>query len=119
MKKSFARDAAMQRKSAMLSKSKMAPVESEMGDEDSASIDRILMKRKGYSEGGVVANETTSTADESPNEFDDLVLDDNLEAHYAEDFNEHGNEALDKREEDDISRIMRQRKMRQRNPSPA
>lgn len=37
-----------------------------------------------YSKGGEVANDTGEgvAADEQPNEFDDLVLDDSLEGHY-------------------------------------
>lgn len=109
----------MQRKTARLAKSKSSAQDKEMNAEDTASIDRILSKRKNYSEGGVVANETTSVADESSNEFDDLVLDDKLEANYKSGFNEKGNAALESREEDDVSRIMKQRKMRQSNPKPA
>lgn len=60
-------------------------------------LDRIMSKRK-MSEGGVVSNSTEVVADELPNEFDDLALDDNLEAHYPEDMS---------------ARIARQRKLKQ------
>lgn len=66
-------------------------VENQEGDEDEGAgsgneihpmVMKIMMGRaKGYSKGGVVANEHQESADEMPNEFDDLPLDDHLEAH--------------------------------------
>lgn len=69
-------------------------------------VDRI-MKKRCYSEGGMVANESDQAeADEMPAEFDDLALDDHLEGHEhadgpGSDINQEG---------DMIDRIMRKRK---------
>lgn len=51
----------------------------EGGDVEGDHIDRILSKC--MSEGGVVSNEQGEHADEMPNEFDDMVLDDHLDFH--------------------------------------
>lgn len=80
--------------------------------------DDLVMKimKKRYSEGGQVANDVHQFEDESdPNQFDDLVLDDNLEADYAGS-NEHG----DEKEKDDgiVGKIMSKRR-KDRNPRPA
>lgn len=79
-------------------------------------VDRIMAKR--MSEGGVASNEPEESADEMPNEFDDLVLDDNLEADYV------GSEELgDEQESDDrsdiVSKILASRRKKDRNPRPA
>lgn len=87
MKKSFAYQAALKKKSGA----------TKAESDDSAMLERIMSKRK-MSEGGVVSNSTEVVADELPNEFDDLALDDNLEAHYPEDMS---------------ARIARQRKLKQ------
>ena len=61
----------------------------------------------GYSEGGMVANDTGTgaKADNMPNQFDDLVLRDKLEEHYT------GKNSGDEDNDNDIvSRIMRKRK---------
>lgn len=83
-------------------------------------VDKVMRKR--YSEGGKVANETETVADFEPNEFDDLALRDDLHSTYGEDDNSGdalGNKSEDERREDIVSRVMRQRSMKQRNPSPA
>ena len=83
-------------------------------------IDRIMAKH--YSMGGRVANDTDPLADTLPNEFDDLVLRDNLESTYGDDNNSgdasgNAQEMEDRR--DIVARIMRQRSMKQHNPRPA
>lgn len=83
--------------------------------EDADMIARIMHKRKEYSEGGVVANDVgVSEADEAPAEFDDLVLDDHLEADEPG-TNEHGDSRV---HDDAIDRIMLKRK-KDRMPRPA
>lgn len=93
--------------------------EGEDGEDDEDIIARILSKH--YSEGGQVANDTSPEADSKPNEFDDLVLRDDLEDHYTGENSgdELGNEELDSEDEDIISRIMRSRMKKDRNPSVA
>lgn len=97
-----------------------ADQEDEMAYAHGDIVDHILRKR--MSEGGRVANDTSPIADSRPNQFDDLVLRDDLESSYGEDDNS-GDALSNKREEEDrqdiISRIMRQRSMRERNPRPA
>lgn len=68
-------------------------------EEDADMIARILHKRKGYSDGGMVANDTPPIADDMPADFDDLALRDDLE-----DDSSAGNE-----EGDIISKVMRSR----------
>lgn len=103
----------------MSKRSKAHEGEQEVNElQDSPMLSRIMSKRQKMSEGGVVANQTTVEADELPAEFDDLVLDDNLEANYVGD-EELGSAQEDSDRTDMISRIMRQRKMRQSNPKPA
>lgn len=114
MKKSFARQASLEKKARSMSSTKDQSMESQ----DSQMLDRIMSKRKKMSDGGVASNETTVVADELPNEFDDLVLDDNLEANYVGD-TQLGSSQEDKDREDMVSRIARQRKMKQSNPKPA
>jgi hypothetical protein len=86
----------------------------EMEDDD--MVDRIMRKR--MSEGGRVANDDEVTADFEPNEFDDLVKDDHLEAHYPGS-EELGDEQEDMDRHDIVSRIMRSRMKKDRNPRPA
>jgi hypothetical protein len=89
------------------------------------SIDRIMGKRKKMSEGGMVANggddDLETMADGKPNNFDDLALRDDLESSYtgANSGDERGNAQEDMDRRDAVSRIMRQRKMKQSNPRPA
>lgn len=83
-------------------------------------VDRILQQR--YSKGGRVANETEELAGFAPNEFDDLVLRDDLESSYTgENSGDYiGNEGEDDRREDIVSRILRSlRKRPGHNPNPA
>lgn len=92
-------------------------------------VDRIMKKMSPdyssearYSEGGRVANETPITAGFKPNEFDDLVLRDNLESSYGDDDNSGdalGNKFEDERRDDIVSRIMSSRRKKDRNPRPA
>lgn len=91
--------------------------------EDSPTIKRIMKK---YSKGGMVANggddDANELADSDPAEFDDLALRDELESTYGNDNNSGdalGNARTDEDNHDTVSRIMRQRKMRQSNPKPA
>lgn len=103
----------------------------QMGEEDTGPmgayalggdiVDHIMKKRQMYSEGGKVANATPITAGFKPNEFDDLVLRDDLESS-SDGVNNGdylGNAQQDEDRADIVSRIMRQRSMKQRNPRPA
>jgi hypothetical protein len=87
---------------------------------DGGLIDRILSKRKKMSEGGRVANATPITAGFSPNEFDDLVLRDDLHSTYGQDDNAGdslGNAREDQDRHDIVKRIMKKRS--DRLPRPA
>ena len=93
--------------------------------EHGGMVDRIMNKRK-YSEGGMIANQEhgeddNEMADFSPNEFDDLVKDDELESSYtgANSGDELGNGRESEDERDTVSRIMRSRKLKDRMPRPA
>lgn len=94
-----------------------APQLYEFGEGD--RIGRIMEKR--YSKGGMVANETPPVVDSEPNEFDDLVLRDDLESSYtgANSGDEVGNAALDEDDNDMIVRIMRSRSKKDSMPRPA
>lgn len=89
-------------------------------EEDDDMIGQIMReKRKMYSEGGRVANQEHGQDDEdlagfSPNEFDDLVLDDDLDQHYtgANSGDEIGNAREDEDQDDMIRQIMREKKMK-------
>lgn len=87
-------------------------------EQDADMIARIMHKRKMYSEGGMVANETPPIADSEPAEFDDLVLDDHLEDNSGPG-NEHGDSDQDERDSDVISRVMKSRAKKDRMPRPA
>lgn len=92
--------------------------------DDMDMIGRIMHRRAAaMSEGGMIANEGDEGvgADEMPNEFDDMALDDHLEFHDtgANSGDELGNSELDHDESDIVSRIMRSRSKKDRNPSPA
>lgn len=84
-------------------------------------------KLKGLSEGGKVANQehgenNNELAGFSPNEFDDLVLRDDLESTYGDDDNSGdnlGNAQEDEDRKDIVSRIMASRKKKDRMPNPA
>lgn len=89
--------------------------EEEKGD----IISRIL--RKKYSEGGKVANEVEDVVDFEPNQFDDLVKDDDLEFSYTgkNSGDELGDEQEDQDRRDIIARIMKSRMKKDRMPRPA
>ena len=93
------------------------PVHAEDSGEEGI-VDRIM---KRFSKGGQVANETEPMADSMPNEFDDLVLDDDLEFHDtgANSGDELGDAQEDEDRKDIVSRIMASRKKKDRNPRPA
>lgn len=101
------------------------PKENEAANmEDADMIARIMHKRKMYSNGGQVSNDVgVDEADKLPAEYDDLVLrDDDMEdADYtgANSGDEKGNAAMDERDGDLISKIMRSRKKKDRMPRPA
>jgi hypothetical protein len=81
-------------------------------------VDRIMKKMSP----GQEANSTPPIADEMPAEYDDLVLDDNLESTYGDDDNSGdalGNAQEDEDRRDIVSRIMDSRKKKDRNPRPA
>lgn len=93
---------------------------------DGGMVDRVMKYRGGkmYSKGGQVANDVgVVEADKLPAEYDDLVLrDDDMEdADYtgANSGDEIGNEGEDERRSDIISRIMKSRAKKDRNPRPA
>lgn len=90
---------------------------SDMHDAD--MIARIMHKRKMYSEGGEAANDVgVSEADKDPAEFDDLVLDDNLEDDSGAG-NEHGDPEQAERDHDVIAKVLMSRKKKDRMPRPA
>lgn len=84
-------------------------------------VDRIMAKR--YSKGGMVANggedDFEDMADSKPNEFDYLALEDTLEPHIDEDFNEHGDEQEMMDRHDIVARIMKSRMKKDKMPRPA
>jgi hypothetical protein len=92
----------------------------DMLEDDDDIVDRIMRKGlKKMSEGGRVANEDHGEDDEyladfSPNEFDDLSLNDDLEPHYKED--DYGDDMGDDEEDDMVNRIMRKSRMKDRMP---
>ena len=87
-------------------------------------VDRIMRKSmKKMSEGGRVANQEhgpddDDLADFSPNEFDDLVLRDDLEQHYTGENSgdELGDEQEDADRHDIVSRVMRSQRLKDRMP---
>lgn len=90
--------------------------------EDMDMIKRIMAQH--FSKGGQVANDVgVAEADELPAEYDDLVLRDNdmSDADYtaANSGDEHGNAAMDERNDDLIARIMASRRKKDRLPRPA
>lgn len=88
-------------------------------DDEMDMVDRVMARR--MSKGGMVANEDKITAGFEPNEFDDMALRDDLEFSYTGE--NSGDELGDKQEdhdrEDIVSRVMRSRKKKDRNPRPA
>lgn len=103
--------------------------ETSMAEQD--LVNRIMKKKSmdysneaRYSEGGKVANDTDgdSLAGFKPNQFDDLVLDDDLSSDYGDDDNagdDLGNEQEDEDRKDIVARIMRSRGKKDRMPNPA
>ena len=97
---------------------------SEQDAMDNKMVDRIMKMRK-MSKGGEVANEgedeLSEMADSSPNEFDDLALDDDL--HMSETGSNSGDELSDDQEDEDrkdiVSRIMKSRAKKDKLPRPA
>lgn len=95
--------------------------------EEDDMISRAIKNREKnmYSKGGMVANggedKLDHMADGKPNNFDDLSMRDELESSYtgANSGDELGNERLDEDDQDIISRIMRSRMKKDRNPRPA
>lgn len=101
-----------------------------MDSDEDDMVSRIMKKRSPayesearYSEGGRVSNNTHPfEADfEDPNEFDDLVLRDDLEFGYdgKNSGDELGNEQEDEDRKDIVSRIMASRRKKDRMPNPA
>jgi len=84
-------------------------------------VDKIMSKRMNkadcYSEGGMVANDTIH-GDHSIDQYDDLVLRDDLDGTQPEDSNEHGNEELKSEDADMVSKIMASRRKKDRLPNP-
>jgi hypothetical protein len=77
--------------------------------------------REHFAKGGQVANDTSVDPSSSPNEFDDLVLRDDLEHSYtgANSGDEIGNKQEDADRRDIISAIMRSRRKKDKMPHPA
>lgn len=85
-------------------------------------VGRVMAQRQRmYSKGGKVANDTPITADFKKNDFDDLAMRDDLEYEYTgkNSGDEIGNEGEDGRRKDIVSRIMKSRAKKDRNPRPA
>ncbi len=84
---------------------------------------KLLGKNGAYSEGGQVANDTGDgeQVDEMENEFDDLVLRDDLESDYSGENSgdELGNDQEDDDERDVVSQVMKSRKKKDKNPHPS
>lgn len=101
----------------------------EMESDMHPMIHKIIMGRmKGYSEGGMVANEDQGESASDPdemakwkdNEFDDLALRDDLESSYSGENSgdELGDEAEDHERNDIISRVMKSRMKKDRMSVP-
>ncbi len=90
-------------------------------DEGVDMVGKIMRKR--FSKGGRVANDVGdgASADLKENQFDDLVLDDDLDSSYTgeDSGDELGNEQEDEDRRDIVSAIMKSRKKKDRMPSPA
>lgn len=95
-------------------------VENQADHED--MVGHIMRQRqKHYSKGGRVANDTPISADFADNDFDDLVLRDDLDEHYtgANSGDEIGNDQEDKDRRDIVSMIMKSRAKKGMMPRPA
>lgn len=100
----------------------MHPVENQGFPEEEDMIGRIMKQRaQHYSRGGQVANDTPIHADLEDNQFDDLVKRDDLEQHYtgANSGDEIGDHQEDEDRHDIVTRIMKSRRLKDRNPRPA
>ncbi len=94
----------------------------EFPEEEEDMVGRIMKGRAQHmSKGGRVANRTDDYTDEEPNQFDDLVKDDDLEEHYtgANSGDEIGDHQEDEDRHDIVARIMKSRRLKDRNPRPA
>jgi len=95
--------------------------------QDQDMVDRIMakrqMRREMMSKGGVVSNDTKITSGFMPNQFDDLVLRGDDFGNFEETGANEGDNISDKLEDEDrkdiVSRIMRSRAKKDRNPMPA
>lgn len=94
------------------------PPEPEADAGEEGIVDRIM---KRFSKGGEVTNATAVTADFEANEFDDLAKDDDLE--FSDTEANSGDDLGDKAEDDDrkdiVSRVMKSRAKKDKNPRPA
>lgn len=100
-------------------------------DDEDDMVSRIMHKRNEpfsdldrYSQGGKISNDvgTGQEADKLPNQYDDLVLRDDLESSYGDDDNSGdalGNSQEDEDRKDIVSRIMASRRKKDRLPNPA
>jgi hypothetical protein len=82
-------------------------------------VDHAMRKR--MSKGGRVANETKPMVDSEPAEYDDLVLQDDLESSYtgANSGDRLGNKHTEEQDHDIVAKVMRSRHKKDRNPRPA
>ena len=127
MKPSLAIAYAMKKKSKKMGSPHEMPSSPQMGDEhgndeDADMITRIMSKRKMMAEGGVVADEPGPEMDEHSADYDYLSsgdLDDSTTNSGSADGDELGNAQEDEDRHDVVSRIMKQRKMKNTNPRPA
>ncbi len=101
----------------MMAEGGEAQMDGDMDGDD--MISRIMSKR--MAKGGEVANDDEIVADFEPNEFDDMPLDDHLDESYtgANSGDEIGNAQEDEDRDDMVSRIMKSRRLKDRNPRPA
>ncbi len=88
---------------------------------DDDDLVMTIMKKR-YSKGGQVSNDVGEgqDVDKMANQFDDLVLDDDLSADYTGENSgdEIGNEQEDDDRKDVVSQIMKSRKKKDRLPNP-
>lgn len=93
--------------------------QSKMFSDGDMIVDRAMKK---YSKGGKVANDVSDLAGFKPNEFDDLVLRDDLKSTYGEGNNSgdmSGNAQEDHDQDDIVSRVMSSLMKKDRMPIPA
>lgn len=95
------------------------PAQPKMMAKGGALVDKIMSKRMNkdcYSEGGKVANDTVH--DDEIDQYDDLVLRDDLSGEQPEDSNEHGDAEHDHENADMVSKIMMSRRKKDKLPNP-